>query len=145
MNVLNYRDRMGKFILFSNIFLFLLILILYGCKGFTEEELTELLKYLVPIKSIYLTAVVKFVIDQRNQAPSPGHSHFLVLPLYKTVTRSLIYAHISILYCLIIFSALNIITFDFLINAIVIIESAFGVYIGLIVADMFKTGSEQVN
>ena len=129
---------MGKFILFSNIGLFILILVFFGLKGFTEEELGTLLRYLIPIKSIYLTAVVKFVIDQRGKDPATDRPQ-PVSPLYHSVTRALIYTHILLLYLLIILSAFNAISFDFLVNSLVVIESLFGIYIGLIVSDMFKT------
>lgn len=144
MNFSNYRNRVGRFILFSNIILFILIIILYGLKGFTDEELTELLKYLIPIKSIYLTAVVKFVIEKQKWNDKVEYKNLPLHPLFKTVAKGLIYSHISILYCLILFTAFNVISFIFLINTLVVVESLFGIYIGLIVAEMFKSVDMQI-
>ena len=61
-----FRNRLGKFILISNLVFGILIVILYFFKGFDDDEFGELLKILAPIKSVYLTALIRYVIANRN-------------------------------------------------------------------------------
>ncbi len=133
----DYRNYLGKFVLITNITLFLLILVLFAVKGFTSEELTELFKYLVPIKALYLTALVKFILKQQKNPELLRPINQNIQPLFKTLTKLVFYVHIGSLYIFILLSAFNAISFDFLIGAIIALETFFGIYIGLIIDDLF--------
>lgn len=134
MDLLTYRYKIGRFIIFSTILLFILILALTITGGFIPSECTELFSYLIPIKAMYLTAVVKFVLAQRHQ---PNRAQAEASPFYRLTTRIFIYSHITLLYLLILLCAFNVIDFKFLLYGIGILESFCGIYIGLIVTDLF--------
>jgi len=138
MKIAKHRQKIGKFILIANIVIFILIFILYAIGGFLTEELMEILKFLIPIKSIYMTALVKFIIANKKQILDEKSDNEELMPLYKTVTNIFVYTHIITLSLMIVFCAFNIISFKFLINGIAILETFFGAYIGLIITDMFK-------
>ncbi|NJO89231.1 MAG: hypothetical protein HC831_09945 [Chloroflexia bacterium] len=111
--------------------------------GFTPNELGDVLKFLVPIKTIYVTALVKFVIANRNGENNREQTEKNEVPsLYKNVTNIFIYSHIILLATTITLAAFNLISKVFMQNAIAIIETFFGAYIGLIISDMFKTNKE---
>lgn len=136
MTISQHRNRIGKFIIISSFVLFLLIFILFGLKGFTPEELTDILKILVPIKTVYMTALIKFVIANKNNEITEGEKE--ATGLYKTLTNVTVYSHILLLMLAITLSAFNIISFEALTSFVAILETFFGAYIGLIIADMFK-------
>ena len=141
MNELSHKYRIGKFIFFSNLALFGIIFILYILKGFTNDEFLDIIKLLAPIKAVYMTALVKFVIANRQTSDKEiKKSKDQVNSLYKTVTSIMIYSHIiSLMTLVILFALFRIFDFASLKNLVVLIEFFFGAYIGLIMTDMFKT------
>jgi len=146
MTISKHRDTIGKFIIIAHLSIFGLIFILFGLGGFTPDELSNVLKFLVPIKAIYITALVKFIIANKKKIKKESQNEkdtAQVNNLYKNVTNIFVYSHIIILAVVISFSAFNIITFVFLQNAIAIIETFFGAYIGLIISDMFKVADSE--
>lgn len=141
MTITRHREKIGKFIIVAHLSIFVLIFLLFGLGGFTPEELGEVLKFLVPIKTIYVTALVKFIIANKKKVEKEKQSENdkeEVDTLYKNVTNIFVYSHIVLLALTITIAAFNIITFAFLQNAIAVIETFFGAYIGLIISDMFK-------
>lgn len=146
MTLEQYRTQIGKFIIYANIFIFFLLFSLFLLKGFTHNELTETLKLLVPIKAVYLTALVKFILINKNidkEKKKKGIEQLHISTLYKAVTRSIIYSHILAIVVMIILCSLNIISFIAFTYSIAVIETIFGAYIGMIIGDMFKTGDEK--
>ncbi|MBP2833815.1 hypothetical protein J8281_16590 [Aquimarina sp. U1-2] len=155
MNIDKHRSYIGKFVITSSLLIFILVLILFALKGFTPEELSEILKYLVPIKAVYLTALVKYVIankkveekkEEQNNVDSTelaANEKHLISPLYKTMANLFIYGHITFLTSSIVMAAFNIISFSSLTYFIAIIETFFGVYVGLIISDMFKVAENE--
>jgi len=145
MNELMHKYKIGKFIFFSNLILFGILFVLYFLKGFTNEEFLDLLKLLAPIKAVYMTALVKFVISNRNTSDREiKQSREKINTLYRTVTSIMIYSHITSLISVItIFALFRMLDFETLKNVISLIELFFGAYIGLIMTDMFKTDENQ--
>jgi hypothetical protein len=145
MNELSHKYKIGKFIFFSNLSLFGILFILYVLKGFTNDEFMELIKLLAPIKAVYMTALVKFVIANRKM--NEKESGKLAPPinsLYKTVTSIMIYCHIlSLISIVTLFALFRIMDFITLKNMILLLEFFFGAYIGLIMTDMFKTEEKE--
>jgi protein-S-isoprenylcysteine O-methyltransferase Ste14 len=145
MTIAKHREKIGKFIIVAHLSIFILIFVLFGLGGFTSEELGEVLKFLIPIKTIYITALIKFVITNKKKVANKNQSEddtAQVDTLYKNVTNIFIYSHIILLAIAITIAAFNIITFTFLQNAIAIIETFFGAYIGFIITDMFKADKD---
>ena len=138
MEISQHRQKIGKFILISNLTIFILIFILYAKGGFLAEELTLILQFLVPIKSVYMTALVKFIIANKKEVAENKEDKEKLTLLYKTVTNIIVYAHITSLALMIVFCAFNIVSFEFLKYGIAILETFFGAYVGLIITDMFK-------
>jgi len=141
MNELSHKYKIGKFIFFSNLVLFGLLFIFYILKGFTNDEFVDLLKLLAPIKAVYMTALIKFVIANRNTSDKEiKRAKEQVNTLYKTVTSIMIYSHIiSLITVITLFAFFRLFDFGTLKNVITFIEIFFGAYIGLIMTDMFKT------
>lgn len=138
MTLAQHRNKIGKFILFANFGLFVLIFVLFVIGGYTDEELINVLKFLLPIKSIYMTALVKHVVTNRNADNVSEEDNQNIKPLYKNVTDLIVYSHILLLSLFVVLCGINLVSFDFLINSIAIIETFFGAYVGIIITDLFK-------
>ena len=139
-----HRNRLGRFILISNIGFALLIVVYFLLGGFDTDEFTELMKILVPIKSVYLTAFIKYVIANKNLPPQGEGEKALLNPLYATTSFIVIMTHISsLVICTSIYALFNAMMFDVLITVIIFIESLFGVYVGLFMASMFKVEEKE--
>lgn len=140
MTFSEHRNRIGKVIIFANFAIFLLVFILFFLNGFTPEELTEILKYLIPIKSVYMTTLVRYIIVHKDES-STGEQidqQTTINPLYRNLSQLLVYTHISSLSLVILFCALNLISFQALTLFVAIIETFFGAYVGLVISDMYK-------
>ncbi len=134
-----FRLHIGNFIFYSILGLFVLLIVLYVMVGLDDEEFIELLKIFTPIKAVYVTGLIKYVIankkeikiDRRRKQPSFS-------PLYRNVTKFMIYSHILSLFTVILGYALfNFVEWNVLKNLIIGIETFFGSYIGLLVTSLF--------
>lgn len=140
MNEAVYKQKIGKFILVSNFAIFGLIIILFALGGFDNEQIEELLQLLVPVKTVYTTAIVKYVIANRNADSTTDVEEQKITTLYKSTANMFVFGYIILVSVAIIGRGLfSIYGFDTMKYLITIIETFFGAYIGLIITDMFKT------
>lgn len=137
MTVAQHRNKIGKFIIISNIIAFLLILFFFIFQGFTTDELTEVFKYLLPIKAVYMTALIRYIVSKKVVSDEEKDND-VVSNLYKITVNVVIVCHIVLLYTIITLCAFNIISFVTLTYGITIVETFFGVFIGVIISDMFQ-------
>lgn len=133
-----HRHKFGVVILIDNLGIVLLIILLYFGGGFTFDDMKQVLQILIPIKSIYMTAFVKYIIANKHETLDQGEKSLPLSKLYRTGTN-IIVCHIALLMLSIILYASNFIpNLDVLKTVIAFIETFFGGYAGLIIADMFR-------
>jgi hypothetical protein len=138
------RDRLGRFILISNLAFGALIVIYYLARGFDDEEFIELLKIIVPIKAAYLTALTRFVVANRNVIEPKEDDSLQVNALFASTSFIMITVHISSLIIAVsLYALFNAMEFESLKNIILGLETFFGVYVGLIIASMFRVDNEK--
>lgn len=140
-----FRDKLGRFILLSNVGFAILIVIYYFFGGFTNGEFADLLKILAPIKSVYLTALIRYVIANRNvKKEAPTEEVPEITSFFAQTAFVIIFLHITSLIIITSMNALfKAIEFDMLINLIIGIETFFGIYVGMFMASMFKIEDEK--
>lgn len=143
MNFETYRAKLAKFIVFGNLLLFVLLLVLYAINGFTTEELNELLKYMIPIKALYLTAVIKFILAQQKDPATVKLSKTRLQPLFKSTVKLFVYLHLVIVSSTILLTAFNMLSFDFLVTTMLVTETFFGIYNGLIITDLYAVTEKE--
>lgn len=138
------RNRLGKFILVSNIGFAFLIVVYYILRGFTDSEFAELLKILTPIKAVYLTALIRYVIANRNVPKDNIEDTKQVTSLFANTSFLIIFVHITtLIVATTVFAFFNAMDFDVLINIIIGLETFFGIYVGMFMASMFKINDEK--
>lgn len=137
------RNRLGRFILVSNLAFGGLVIIYYLLRGFDDEEFVELMKIIVPIKSVYLTALTRYVVANRNVL-TPQDDGIKVNELFASTSFIIITVHISSLITAVsLYALFNAMEFESLKNIILGLETFFGVYVGLIIASMFRVEEEK--
>lgn len=134
-----YRYNIAIIILVANIFIFLLIIALNAFGGFSHQDLLEIFRFLLPIKTAYMTLLVKYIIANKHEKPEQNDS-FILNRLYTSVTTIIIICNITFLSLSIILFAFNtmIENIDSLKTYIAVIETLFGAYVGIIISDIFK-------
>ncbi len=147
----DFQFKMGKLIMVSNIVIFILVALGYVFKGFADDdEVSAVLKLLAPINSIYMAAVIKYIISQKNVVDGNDESEeekpkpILINKGYATVTRTIIYFHFIALVFLIgarILGAIG--SIDTLTTSIAILETFFGAYVGTIIVDLFSSSKDR--
>lgn len=135
------RNKISRFIFISNGILFVLVIVYYILRGLDDEELTTLISLLAPISAVYMGAVIKYAVSNKNVISKKKEKP--VNQLYVTITSWAIPLHFGILLLAISAKALfNWINFQELKITFAIVESFFGAYIGIIVASLFKVDEE---
>ena len=109
------------------------------------QKWSELLKIIVPIKSAYLTALTRYVVANRNVIdPKPEEDLLQVNSLFASTSYIIIVVHMSSLIIAVsMFALFNAMEFSNLMNIILGLETFFGVYVGLIIASMFRVETEE--
>jgi len=146
----DFQFKMGKLIMVSNIVIFVLVALGYVFKGFADDdEVSAVLKLLAPINSIYMAAVIKYMISQKNVVETDEETNedkpkpVLINKGYATITQIIIYFHFVALVFLIgakVLGAMG--SIDTLTTSIAILETFFGAYVGTIIVDLFSGSKE---
>ncbi len=129
------RDSVGIGIVVSHIFVVCLAYLIYLSGGMDSDEITNLMAAVIPVISVYTTAVVSYYIDNRYR----GREGKAVNKVYAfiAILFPLIY-FLSVCGLMITFSYTQRLSFDELIKSLVLVESAFAVYATKIVQSMFS-------
>lgn len=137
-----HRNHIGRFILFSNAIFMVSLLLLYLLSGFTDQEFQRLLKMLAPVKAIYLTALVKYTIANKHES-TVEESGKPLSPLFSQASYYFIFGYmIALIGITWGYAFFNIVLFETLENLLATLETFFGVYVGLFIADIFKVNSK---
>lgn len=142
MSETTLRNKISKFILISNAVLFVTIITLYLFNGFLPDEFTVLIALIAPITAVYIGALVKYAIENKNVIDN-NPKEKPVNKLYVTISYWSIPFHFVSIFLIINLKAINLLTFGELKLFFIIIESFFGVYVGYIVSSLFKTEDDK--
>ena len=141
-----HRTRIGRFILFSSFGLIFLIFLLWFLSGFDDAEFQELLKMIAPIKAVYLSALIKYIIahPHTNEKSKEGEEKKKPLNrMYLTTSWLIISTHMISLIILVFLSAFfKSPSHENLLLIISAIETFFGVYVGLFLTNLFEAKKE---
>lgn len=145
VNETQLRNKVSRFIIISNSILYITTIVYYFLLGFDDDEFSILISLLTPITTVYMAAMIKFAVENKNQI-EPENQQQKVNQLYVTITYWAIPTHFIILFLAISAKALfNFITFDQLQVLFAIVESLFGAYVGIIVSSLYKVKETKEN
>ena len=135
------RDGVGLFLIISNILVVAAAIALYFLGGFLFDEITTTIALVVPMFSVYTTAIIKSIIANRQESvdsspPVSGSYVFIawVFPIVFTL----------FLVALVFLKAYNIgfASFEQFKAFLIASETIFGAYLGLVLSSMFRVTKE---
>ena len=131
------RDQVGIFLILSNLVVVITALVFYFLGGFLFEEITTTVALIVPMFSVYTTAIVKSFIEHRRNISDKSHvvSGTYVFVVWLFPTSFTIY-----LVSLVVLKAFNIgfSSFEQFKAFLIASETIFGAYVGLVLGSMFR-------
>lgn len=130
-----FKSKLGREIIISHFCIILLVIVLYFLGGFLFEQMTTTVALLIPIFSVYTTAIYKSIVAGRTE-------HYTYS---KEVTKDFVFAAFwatrlltIFMTAIIILMALNIrMTFEQFKIMIGLGQTMFGVYFGLVLSPLF--------
>ena len=126
--------RISKLILLLGV-LFLGELVGYSLMGgFTASEFTTLLGMCLPMLLLYLTVVIKFAYENRYLASGQK-----VRTIFSYISTFIIlFLFITMMVVISLKALFNLVQFEHLKLALILIQSGFGIYGGYIVTEVFS-------
>ena len=135
MTELQLKNKIGLFLIISHFSIILFVVILYLFHGFLFEEMTTTIALIMPMFSIYTTAIIKNIIANRTQ---PQLWSKPVTREYQFIMFFLPSLFIFFLVTINVIKIFNIVTFEQFKIMLGISETAFGTYVGIVLASMFE-------
>lgn len=131
------KTKVGLFLIISHIAIIMLVIILYLAGGFLFDEMTTTIALIVPMFSIYTTAIIKYIILNKTKTEVEAKQKSKE---YTFISLFFPLLFVFFLIAIIVLKASNIgfSTFEQFKAMLAISETAFGSYIGLILYSFFE-------
>lgn len=131
------KDEIGIFIILANLLVVGVALTLYFLGGFLFEEITTTIALIVPMFSVYTTAIIKSIIDHRNESVD---SSAQVTKSYVFIVWIFPVLFTAYLVSLVLLKSYNIgfSSFEQFKTFLIASETIFGTYVGLVLSSMFR-------
>jgi len=131
------KNRIGFFIIISHFTTISLVVILYFFGGFLFEEMTTAIALIIPMFSIYTSAIIKKVILNRNCKKDSSRP---VNKEYVFIVYFIPFVFVLFIVSLILLKAFNLsfVNFEQFKIMLAVSETAFGTYVGLVLSSLFE-------
>lgn len=136
------RDRVGLFLIISNILVVVAAIALYFLGGFLFDEITTTIALIVPMFSVYTTAIIKSIIANKQElvdsSPLVSGAYVFIAWLFPIVFTLYLIA-------LVFLKAYNVgfSSFEQFKAFLIASETIFGAYLGLVLSSMFRITKER--
>jgi hypothetical protein len=136
------RVRLGLFLVTTHFVAIILLIVMYFAGGFLFDEMTTAVGLIAPLFAGYTTLIVKYIIGTRHD---PGTTTTAVSPAFRYLSIMITAVFVMSIVGLILLKAFNVAFSDFdqFKTLLGIVEAAFAVYMGLIVAELFRPSGPQ--
>ena len=134
------RNKVSVFVIISYSVLFLTVIIYNIVKGFDDEELVSIMGFLAPVTAVYIGGLIKYIVAHKNVVEEDADvvKEKKVTKMYVILTYWAIPLHFILLFLIINRAGINLFTFEQLKIYFVMVETAFGAYVGIIMGSLFK-------
>ena len=134
------KTRVGLFLIISHFTIVILVVILSLFGGYKFEEMTTTIALIVPMFSVYTTAIIKYII--KNSQRTKAESDF-VTKEFAFITFFIPSLFVALLAAITVLKSLNIgfKNFEQFKTMLAICETVFGAYIGLLISSLFHERS----
>jgi len=133
------KAKIGLFLIISHFAIVILIVLLYLLNGFLFHEMTTAIALIIPMFSIYSTAIIKYFVANRNEETVNSYNSKKVTMEYTFITFLIPSLFVFFLIMLTILKSLNVgfSSFEQYKTMLALCETAFGAYIGIILSSLF--------
>ncbi|MCP4348644.1 MAG: hypothetical protein GY795_24455 [Desulfobacterales bacterium] len=128
------RTRIGLFLIISHFSIILSVVVLQIFGGFLFEEMTTTVALIIPMFSIYTTAIIKNIISNKILTEKRSER---VTREYIFITFMIPSVFVLFLVAIIILKSLNTVSFEQFKIMLTVSETVFGTYVGLVLASFF--------
>jgi hypothetical protein len=131
------RDNIGIFIIVANLLVVGIALVMYFLGGFLFAEVTTTIALIVPMFSVYTTAIIRSIIARRRQSVDSSHT---VTKSYAFVVWFFPVVFTAYLIVLVVLKSYNVgfSTFEQFKAFLIASETIFGTYVGIVLSSMFR-------
>ena len=131
------KTRVGLFVVIAHFSILILVLVLYVLGGFLFNEMTTTSALIVPMFSVYTTAIIKYIIAGKNRMPCKGDP---VTGEYAFIAWFVPGLFVGVLIAAILLKAFNVgfSSFEEFKIMMGVLETVFGAYVGLVLASMYQ-------
>ena len=132
------KNQIGFLLIIINVLLIILTIVLYLFGGFMFDELTTILAIIVPMFSVYTTAIIKYIVDNKHfytHADEQVSKQYVIISWFFPIIFGLFMATALILKSF----NFGISSFEQLKYMLVASETFFGGHAGLILSSMFES------
>lgn len=135
------KITVGLSVVLSYFSLIILVIVLYAIGGFLFEEMTTTTALIVPMFGVYTAAIIKYILT--NRAMSDDKSSIVTKP-FLFISFFLPFVFIASLCSIILLKVYNIAfsNFDQFKLTLGVLQTAFGVYMGLLLTTLFDIKGE---
>jgi hypothetical protein len=139
MTEMHLRNQIGVLLIASNMLVVASTIVLFFLNGFLYNEMTTTIALVVPMFSVYTTAIIKSIIANRTNTKDETS---IVSPQYVLISWVLPSIFTIYLVVIVFLKAFNVgfASFEQFKGLLVASETIFGTYVGLIVGSMFEIG-----
>ncbi|MFO1419639.1 MAG: hypothetical protein U1F59_01515 [Candidatus Competibacteraceae bacterium] len=144
MTDVTLSTRLGLFLVVSHFGILLLVMGLWLLGGFLTEEMTTAVAIIAPFFAAYTTAIVRHIIQTRNQTARRGRKVTASFAFLAFLTPSLFVFLVTLA---ILLKALNwgLTSFQDFKIMLATTETAFGVYVGQFIFSLFEAPEKGTN
>lgn len=140
---MNYKLRIGKSLIRAAIVTFAVVLLFWILRGYSTGQMLGIIGILFPIKSVYFTSFVKYLYSRKDETENEAKEDPMQLTKFK-FSRTILWFEAILIITIMLINQFqpDLITYDQLIKSFLpVIESAFGVYLGIIINDYYFKSS----
>lgn len=132
------KNGIGVFLIVANFLIILLIFLLYALGGFLPDEMNSTIALVLPMFSVYTVAIVKYIISNKKRTKDKSRQ---VTNAYVFISWLFPSLFVLLLAAIILAKSFNFVVTSFsqFRSMMLLIETIFGAYIGIIISSMFKT------
>jgi hypothetical protein len=121
-------------ILYAHFILILLLVFQYFTYSYTAEELKEITKLVIPMSTLYTSAALKFITDKSSKTDV----QLSLSSDFFQFGKNVILGHYLLIFFIVLAGGFNWLPLAMITNGLLLIESLFGVFSGLLSSQLFK-------
>lgn len=134
------KEKLAISIIIAYFFILLSVVILWMCKGFTEEEMTTTLAILLPTFAAYFTYGYNFIDENKQNSEDNNTQEIYLKTSYKYMVFSIPLIYVVFLFILLLLKSFAFVfeSFEQFKLLLGVTESIFGIIVAKLISSLFE-------